>query len=201
MRKIFLAMSFLAVGVLAAGEQDQEMMSAEDKAMMEAWQKAGAPGEPHEKLEALVGEWEAHSKFWSDPSEPPMESEATSSSKTIFDGRYIEQKYEGEWMGQPFHGVAMWGYDNLRKKFVSTWIDSTATSIYYSEGEWDAEKKAIVFHGESVDPVTGKTEMLEQIVRFDSDDKHVFEMFTVGEDGKEVKTMEIIYTKKTPGTE
>ena len=43
--------------------------------------------------------------------------------------------------------------------------------------------------------------MLEQIVRFDSDDKHVFEMFTVGEDGKEVKTMEIIYTKKMSGTE
>jgi hypothetical protein len=200
MKKVLLAVSFLAVVVLAVGASAQEM-SAEEKAVMEAWQKAGTPGEPHKKLEALVGEWKAHSKVWSDPSAPPVESEATSSTRTIFDGRYIEQKYEGEWMGQPFHGISIWGYDNLRKKFVSTWIDSTATSIFYSEGEWDAEKKAIVFHGESADPVTEKMEKLKAVVRFDSDDKHVFEMFMIGEDGKEVRNMEIIYTKKVPGTE
>ena len=39
----------------------------DEKAMMEAMTKAGAPGEAHKKLEALVGRFSATVKTWSNP--------------------------------------------------------------------------------------------------------------------------------------
>ena len=185
---------------LGAGAQGQEM-SPEDKAMMEAMHKAAAPGEPHKKLEAMVGEWEAHSKMWMDPAAPPQESKAKSTNKMLYDGRYLQQRYVGDMMGHTFRGLGFWGYDNLKKKFVSTWIDNGSTALTYSEGEWDAAQNAIVFHAEWVDPMTNKPVKSKIVVGIESADKHVFEMFMIDADGNEQKSMEIVYTKKKSETD
>ena len=47
----------------------------------------------------------------------------------ILGGRYLEQRYEGTMMGQPFSGIGVTGFDNYKKKFVSTWVDSMGTAI------------------------------------------------------------------------
>ena len=189
----------MLVGGLGAGAWAQEM-SAEDKAMMEAMEKAAKPGEPHKKLEALAGTWDAQSKFWMDPSAPPQESKGTSKNKMLYNGRYLQQRFQGQMMGQTFRGMGVWGYDNVRKKFVASWLDNSSTGISYSEGEWDADKNAIVFHSERIDPMTSKPVQEKMVIGIVSEDKHVFEVFMIDDDGNEQKSMEIVYTKKKSGT-
>ena len=104
-------------------------------------------------------------------------------------------------MGQTFRGMGVWGYDNVKKKFVSSWLDNSSTGISYSEGEWDADKNAIVFHSEWIDPMTSKPVKAKMVMGIVGEDKHVFEMFMIDEDGNEQKSMEIVYTKKESETD
>ena len=199
MKTIAFAICFaLSMGLGTAWAQE---MSAEDKAMMEAMAKAAAPGEPHKKLEAMAGSWDTHTKFWMDPSAPPQESKGTSTNKMLYKGRYLHQRFHGEMMGQTFRGMGIWGYDNVQKKFVSSWIDNSSTTLVYSEGEWDADKNAIVLHSEWFDPMTSKPVKSKMVIEIESEDKHTFEMFMIDAKGNEQKSMEIVYTKKNSETD
>ena len=40
-------------------------------------------------------------------------------------------------MDMSFTGMAIEGYDNVKKKFVSSWIDNMGTMILNSEGTYD----------------------------------------------------------------
>src|SRR5215208_3223606 len=80
-------------------------MSAEEKAAMEAWQKFATPSEAHQKLSGMVGTWDAEVTSWMSPGAPPMKSKGTSVSRLVMGGRWIEQKFTGDMMGQPFEGL------------------------------------------------------------------------------------------------
>ena len=47
-------------------------LTAEQQAMMQAWEKAGQPGEQHRQLAGMVGEWTTKQTMWMDPQQPPM---------------------------------------------------------------------------------------------------------------------------------
>ena len=51
--------------------------------------------------------------------------------KMLLDGRFLQQEFTGEMMGQPFSGVGINAYDNLRKRYVTTWIDTMGTGIFH----------------------------------------------------------------------
>ena len=51
--------------------QDAPKMSAEEAAMMEAYQKAGTPGIAHAGLAMTAGEYNVVIKSWSAPGAPP----------------------------------------------------------------------------------------------------------------------------------
>ena len=49
----------------------EKPMSAEQKAMMEAWAKIATPGAAHKSLAGMVGTWDAEVTSWMDPGQPP----------------------------------------------------------------------------------------------------------------------------------
>ncbi len=49
---------------------------------------------------------------------------------------------DGKMMEMPFHGIGTEGYDNVRKKFMASWIDNMGTGILLMEGTYDALRKA-----------------------------------------------------------
>ena len=108
--------------------------------MMKAWMAFATPGAPHKALEMTAGSWDVKTKMWMAPGAPPQETAGTSENKMILGGRYLEQRYEGAMMGQPFSGIGVTGFDNYKKKFVSTWIDSMGTGIMSMAGT--ANKKS-----------------------------------------------------------
>ena len=88
-----------------------------------AWQEAMAPGEMHAMLARAAGEWKTKATMWMDPNAEPMVSEGSVSSEMILGGRYLRSTHKGNFMGMPMDGIAIEGYNNIKKKFINTWID------------------------------------------------------------------------------
>ena len=80
-------------------------------------------------------------------------------------------------MDKPFSGVGTTGYDNTKKKFVGTWIDSMSTGIMRSEGTADPTGKVITAQAVGSDPLTGKESRTRIVEKWEGDTKKVEEFF------------------------
>lgn len=209
-RRVFAAFLLGALTFSAVAVSAQEKKAApakksapaapamDEKAMMDMMQKLASPGPGHKKLDFMVGTWNAKTTMWMDPDpkRPPMVSEGTSIHKWVLGGRYLEQRFEGTFMGGPFSGVGYTGYDNYRKKYNSTWMDTLATAGMTSSGNFDAAGKVLTSTGKMDDPSTGKFTPFREKMTIVSNDEVLFEMWPAGPDGKEYRMMEIRYTRK-----
>lgn len=165
------------------------------QAMMEMWQKLATPGEPHKQLEGLAGSWTTQTKEWMEPGKPPMESSGTVEMKAVLGGRFLQQEFTGSMMGQPYSGIGTTGYDNLRKKYVSTWIDSMGTGIFLMEGTASTDGKTITLKGGHDEP--GGGHMTHRAIwKLVDNNAQIFEMYGAHKGEKEMKNMEIVYTRK-----
>ena len=204
MRKIgstVLVLMFLLASALAAQEQPttttvKRDKAAEQKAAMEAMMRAATPGPPHKKLAAMAGTFDAKVKMWMEPGATPTESSGTSTNELILGGRWLQQRFEGSVMGQPFSGVGYTGYDNIRKMYVGTWMDSMSTSIMSSSGNPDGSGKTWMFSGTMMDPVSGEPVSFDQKMTMIDNDHQLWEMWGPGPDGSPFKMMEISYSRK-----
>jgi hypothetical protein len=151
-------------------------------------------GAEHKALEALVGTWTAKVKFFQDPGLPAMEMEGTMTRKMIMGGFFLQEDFEGKFLGADFKGLGITGYDVAKKKYVGTWIDSMTTTIMALEGTFDDKTKTFnMTTSEEVDPATGKKMKGRDTLRIMGPDHQVQEMFRTPEGGKEQKAMEIHY--------
>lgn len=162
---------------------------------MKAMMEAATPGPAQKAMQGMVGTWDAVVKSYMDPAKP-TETKATSTYTSLLDGRYIQENMEGDFMGMPYHGMGIFGYDNVMKKYVGTWMDNMSTGIMMSWGESKDGGKTIDYIGKGSDPVTGKEQTFRSVLHQISADQSHFEMYGPGPDGKEMKMMEITYTRK-----
>jgi hypothetical protein len=186
----------LAVGLASTGAAQDKKKAADEKAAMEAWQKAMTPGDGQKKLEPLVGTFDAKVRTWMDPSHPPDDTAGTSVNTWVLGDRYIQMKYEGVFLGETFTGIGYTGYDNVSKKYQSSWMDTGSTAMMLSVGSFDASGKVLTMKATTSDPVTGKTITQDQKITITDNDHHMIEMWGKGPDGKAFKMMEIQYTRK-----
>jgi hypothetical protein len=165
--------------------------------LMAKWAELNAMGPEHEKFKEMVGKWDAESKMWVAPNTQPTVSKGTAEYRLILGGRYVEQKFTCDMNGQPFEGLSIFGYDRIKKKYVSIWMDNMCTGIMLSEGIMDATGKICTYYGTSDDPLTGELDkMCKEVVREVSKDEVVFEMYEMRGGVGEVKMMEITYKRK-----
>jgi hypothetical protein len=151
------------------------------------------PGPEHKLLAKLEGKWDAKVKAWFGPGEP-MESNSVMTRKMIMDGLFLQENFTGAFAGMKFKGQGLTGYDGQKKKFVFAWVDNFSSSISTSEGTYDEGKKTFTFVGEEDSPMGGKMKMRD-VLTIISDDEERFEMYRTPKDGKEMKVMEINYTR------
>jgi len=165
------------------------------QAMTKVYTKLGTPGAPHKMLASMAGSWNTTIKSWMEPNKPPMESKGTCEQKMILGGRFLQQEFTGDMMGNPFTGIGVTGYDNHTKKYVSTWMDSMGTAILFFEGTASADGKTITQESRYDDPIKGPMKW-RSVTKIVNDDTHVFEMYGTAKKGKEEKMMEITYTRR-----
>lgn len=171
-------------------------MTAEQKAMMEAWQKASTPNARHQQLIAeFAGTWNTKMTSWMDPSAKPMTETGKSVNTAVLGGRQLRMDYSGQFMGQPFEGVGYTGYDNVTGQYFSTWSDNMSTGLFIAHGEYDPASKSYTYHAQMPDPMqNGAPVPVREVVRIVDADHVNFEMYET-RDGKERKSMEIEYVR------
>jgi hypothetical protein len=182
----------------ATGQPDQaEMM----KQMMEL----AKLNENHKLLADLAGTWSYTVKMWMNPdvNAKPEESKGTAVRKSIMEGRFSVMDVTGK-MEMPgpdgkkkemtFKGMGIDGYDNVKKKFVGTWVDNMGTGVMTSEGDYDPATKTFNYTGE-YEGIPGMKQKIREVVKIVDKDHHTFEWYE-DRGGKEAKTMEINYTRK-----
>ena len=164
---------------------------------MKAWMEYAAPGEAHKTLAKSNGNWTGQVTSWAAIDAPPTTSTATVVNKMIMGGLYQESDYNGNFMGMPFQGMGITGYDNYRKKYLSTWVDNMGSGILSMQGSVDSATKAITFTGSMINPANGKRCIIKQVNTIVDDNNQLMEMY--GPDpktGKQFKDMEIKLTRK-----
>ena len=124
--------------------------------LMKAYQKYTTPGEGHKRLEFFEGVWEVDMKIWMEgPDAPPALSTATVSNTLMFGDRFLQTESRGTMtmeiggtvMQIPTEAVGYIGYDIFKEKYVTIWIDSHNTGIYYAEGNVDETGKVFTYFG------------------------------------------------------
>jgi len=181
----------------------------DDAAMMAKMMELAQPGSNHKTLERLVGHWSYKVKFWMDPTNtnmPPMESTGTTVTKAAMDGRYFISEHKGQ-MQMPgpggamqdvaFNGMGIEGFDNVKGKFVASWIDNMGTGIMNMEGTFDPASDTLTYIAD-YEPMPGMKTKIRQTVTITDNDHHTLAFFET-RGSKEVKTMEIAYTRAHAG--
>ena len=188
-----LALFVLAFPVMAKDKKHEKQM--DPQTMMEMYQKLATPGEPHKLFATLAGSWTTTTKEWMEPGKPPTESTGTADMKMLLDGRFLYQEFTSQMMGQPFSGIGIDGYDNLRKRYVTAWIDTMGTGIFMMEGTASADGKTITLKGQHAE--LGGGQMTHRAVwKIVDGNTQTFDMYGTHQGGKEMKVLEITYTRK-----
>lgn len=171
-------------------------LSPEVQAAMAAWERAMTPGPQHRKLAEASGSWSFRGQLWMDPGQPPVESVGTCERTMLFGGRIQQQRVTGQFLGQPFEGMLLAGYDNVTGRHWSVWTDNFSTSPQTSLGTCDAAGERCEFEDTYSDPMTGKEGRTRTVLVRDGVDREVMTTWAVGPDGKESKTMEFVYERR-----
>jgi Protein of unknown function (DUF1579) len=197
-RTSLAAVAVVALATLADAQQGQKKpdMTPAQKAEMDAYMKAGAPGAPHQALASTAGTYDLKIKSWHEPGGPAMEEPGTATRSMALDGRVLVEQVKSSMMGMPYTGHGMMGFDNVTGKYWSTWNDSMSTGIMVTEGTCDAQGKTCTFTGSWNDPIKKAPVKARMTTRWTSPTTEIFEMYGPGKDGKEFRMMEITYTKK-----
>jgi hypothetical protein len=176
-------------GTIAAQEPAADEMAA----MMEAV----APDENHAVLEQLAGSWSHDVTFYPAPGAEPLEMTATSVAEMTMGGRYLVTDIDGDFLGTPFEGREVMGYDKVRGQYFALFHDNMSTGPMISWGSWDPTTRTMTMEGTFADPMTGDLEKkVRNTTRFLEDGSVHYENWGPGPDGQMYKTMEIHSTKQ-----
>ena len=187
-----------AVAATSAAQPSAEEMQK----MMAQMMELAKTGENHKLLAEMAGSWTYTVKMFMDPKGKPQESKGTATRKAIMDGRFFIAEHAGKFqMPGPdgkmkdmnFKGMAVEGYDNVKNKFVSAWIDNMGTMIMNSEGTYDAASKTFTYNA-NCEMMPGMPVKIREVIKVTDKDHHMFEWYEDRGQG-EAKTMEISYTR------
>ena len=192
---VLAGMCFVSGAAFATDAKVDEKVAAE-KAQIEKMKAIMAPGPAHQTLEALAGKWNYSSKFWMSPEAKPEETTGVAEHTMIYGGRFLRQEVKGTWMNQPFEGMGITGYDNIRGQYQTLWVDSMATGMMWVSGQYDAATKTLHQSGTNSCPLTGEKDRKGHSEwKVTDTDHNTYTAYLAGTDGQEFKAMEIQYQR------
>ncbi len=144
--------------------------------MMKAFMEAAKTGPIHKKLVEGAGDWVWETVSYMGPGGAPIKGEMKVHARSILGGRFLVEEVVGKTMGQSFTGMAITGYDNVRKEYQSLWMDSMSTRMTLSTGK-ENKKGEVHFSGTMVDVVSPKGRPFRSVTLDRGKDHHEFKMF------------------------
>ena len=196
MRTPFLIAALLASSTALADAKTAAKPAVPTPAQLAEMEKVQAPGAMHQWLKSnLAGSWTIQAKIFMGPGETQA---ATGSAeiKATHGDRFIAEEFTTTMMGKPMTGTVTYGYENVRKRFTSTEIDSRGTTTTTLVGTLDEATKTVTFTGPIWSAMSNREVTGRLVLRAENEKKHTIELYSTGPDGKEQKRMEQVYTRK-----
>lgn len=157
-------------------------------------QEMPKPAPEHALLKADVGTWDASMEMWLEPGKPPVASQGVEVVSML--GEFWQVgAFKSTFMGQPFEGHGLTGWDAQKKKYVSAWVDSSAPGLTHGESTYDAATRTMT--GLLIGPgPDGAMQKMKQTVVWKGADERVFTMANLDAGGKETVSMRITYKRR-----
>jgi hypothetical protein len=167
------------------------------------------PGPYHQMLANLIGTWDFQGKFYSGNSNPDSNKvlgtfSGTLVRKSLADGRFFYVELTGGKIQMPIQDgkmkevaaqrIEIEGFDNVKKKFVLTYINNhIGSGIVLAEGRYDSTRKTIFYEWEDEQVPGKKFRVRERFVILDNN--HYKMEYYREQDGKVFKATEISCTR------
>ena len=175
-----------------AQDQGEMEMTPEQKAMM----KAAAPGQHHQYLEALIGNFTADVKFWMTPDSEPMQFSGTLSREWVLDRHFVKETIKADTPMGPFEAIGFIGYNNIDGQYESIWLENHSTAIMSGSGMYNPETKTLFMMGKHRDPATGHLITAWNETNLSDPYRETSIGYQVGADGKKFKNFEGVFVRK-----
>jgi hypothetical protein len=159
---------------LRSGRTNSAAAAPSQEQMMAALMKSAAVGPEHERLKAMAGKFDADVSAFEAPGGPAEKSKGVATNELILGGRYLKSDYAGTMGNMPFKGMGLFGYDNMKKKYITLWIDEMSTQMQLSEGTADASGKVITVSGAFDSPMDSAKHTMKQVWTIADNDHHTF---------------------------
>jgi hypothetical protein len=182
-----IAVSFFVGQSIVRAEEGE---AAKEAPKMPAWM---AKTEQHAGLAKSVGEYDvAVEMYW--PGGKVEKAAATAKREMILNGFYLRETFSMKTPNFTFAGTATVGYDTVRKKYVSTWLDNSSPVMDIAYGvEIDGK---IVMTGKGPNQTTGMLEGKKSVIENQTPDTWKTTYYNVNAEGAEAKWMQLSYTRK-----
>ena len=195
MFKLSIALTALLAVSCAGTDETKPAASAMpemgEEEMMAKMMEYATPGAPHADLQKLVGDWSVKGTNHFGPE--PEAFTASSTFTSLLGGRFVQEDYRGDFMGQPFNGLLIQGYDNFQQQYMSVWMDSMGTYMMTMTGKRNADGD-IVMQGDVHDFMTPDGRIFQVTIHDVSDDE--FRLTFHEQQGEEMPMiMESVYTR------
>ena len=152
------------------------------------------PGAEHKQLAAGAGTWDAVLETMG-PDGKAAQSKGVSERRVGPGGFWLIDDFKADMMGMPFTGHGVLGYDPVRKVYVQSWVDAMTPILMTMEGTFDKAGKVLTMTGMGPGP-DGKPVKMRLTTTMTDANTEVFEMFSAGPDGKEMRMLKITYTRR-----
>jgi hypothetical protein len=153
------------------------------------------PGPEHELLKKDVGVWDATVESSMGPGTSTSVSKGVETNTLMAGGLWLVTQFKGEFLGKPFEGSGVLGYDPAKKKYVGTWVDSMSTGVSLLESTYDPAKKTLTGTFEGPD-MSGKVVKMKSVTQWKDDDSRIFTLSVPASERDEIPAMRITYRRR-----
>jgi len=190
----------VVIAVLALGGSMPEQTPAEQVTMeqvMARMKEAAQLGPHHKALARYLGNWDVEIAVVM-PGAPTQRSKGTAVYSWAIDGRWLTQRITGQFMGAPYEGFALIGFDNYAKNHVAVAVSSMDTAMIMTRGlVVDPAHKVRTLYGTLDEYTTGELHKpLKVVLRDESDARHVMEIWDLGIGETGAKVLEYTFTRQ-----
>jgi len=147
------------------------------------------PAPELKQLEAFVGTWDATVEMMG------QTSKGTETCRLGLGGFFLITDHDGSFMGMPFKGHGVTGWDAASKSFQGIWADSSGSPMTeVKEARFSRDGTVYSASAGGLD-FSGKPAQFRHVTTFKGKDNRIYDTFQITPDGEQL-VMKIRYTRQ-----
>jgi hypothetical protein len=142
------------------------------------------PTKEHQWLKQFVGQWEG-------------DVASTAANTRLLDGLWMVSDIKAKMGDKDMSAMLTLGYDQQKKKYVGTWIDTAIPHLWVYEGTVDASGKILTLETQGPNPAeAGKVTKMRDVIEVKSPDHFALISSMQTDDGQWQPFMTVNYRRK-----